>query len=154
MIDLIRRLLGGDEGSEPAAGPDAAERRLRLATCALLLEVAHADDEFTPEERARIESILSTRFGLDRAEAHALMDEADHRRRESVDLHTFTSVITSRYDEHGRFEMARMLWRVVDADGTLSRHEDYLIRKLGILLDLPPGALAAARSGAAGTPDG
>lgn len=159
MMDLIRRLLAGDEPAvaAPAAGagagspvPDAAERRLRVATCALLLEMAHADAEFSAGERARIEAILAERFGLAAAEAHALMEEAEARRRDAVDLHGFTSVITSRYDEHGRFEVARLLWSVVDADGDLSRHEDYLLRRLASLLDLRPGLLAEARRAARG----
>uniref|UniRef100_A0A832I691 TerB family tellurite resistance protein n=1 Tax=Eiseniibacteriota bacterium TaxID=2212470 RepID=A0A832I691_UNCEI len=155
MMDLIRRLLAGDAPADaaPAAdaaapAPDAAERRLRVATCALLLEMAHADAEFSAAERARIEAILSERFGLGPSAAHALMEEAEARRRDAVDLHGFTSVLTSHYDEQGRFEVARQLWRVVDADGDLSRHEDYLLRRLAALLDLRPGLLAEARRAA------
>ena len=41
--------------------------------------------------------------------------------------------------------LAEVLWRVVYADGELSRHESYLMRKLANLLELRPGFLAEAR---------
>ena len=47
--------------------------------------------------------------------------------------------------------LAEVLWRVVFADGELSRHEDYLMRKLASLLELKPGYLGEARRRASGT---
>jgi uncharacterized tellurite resistance protein B-like protein len=38
------------------------------------------------------------------------------------------------------------MWRLVYADGSLTRHESYLMRKLSNLLELRPGYLAEARS--------
>ena len=46
--------------------------------------------------------------------------------------------------------LAELLWRVVYADGELSRHEDYLARKIANLLDLRPGYLSEARNRARG----
>jgi uncharacterized tellurite resistance protein B-like protein len=54
-------------------------------------------------------------------------------------------VITREYDEGQRLLLSELLWRVVDADGVLSEHEDYLTQKLAVLLDLRPGYLAEAR---------
>ena len=64
---------------------------------------------------------------------------------EAVDLHQFTSLIIRHYDEGQRYVLAELLWRVVLADGELSRHEDTLLIKLGRLLDLRPGYLAGIR---------
>jgi uncharacterized tellurite resistance protein B-like protein len=41
--------------------------------------------------------------------------------------------------------LAEVLWGIVYADGQLSSHETYLMRKLGNLLDLRPGYLSEAR---------
>ena len=160
MLEAIKRLLVGQ--AEPAA-PEAAagraaettgatqtdDQRLRVAACALLLEIAQADDEFSDEERHHVEEVLQRHFDVPAEEAHELMAVAEVQRREAVDLYQFTSVITTHYDEGQRLLLAELLWRVVYADGELSKHEDYLMRTLAILLDLRPGYLAAARKRAA-----
>ena len=43
MLEALRKLLTG-EGSSGRAAPVDEKRRLRVATCALLLEAVHADD--------------------------------------------------------------------------------------------------------------
>lgn len=119
--------------------------RLHVAACALLLEVAHADDEFTAEERRHIERALAHHFAVAEARVRELVELAEAERRESADLHQFTSLIVEYYDEAQRLLLAELLWRVVLADGHLSAHEDYLMQKLNRLLDLRPGFLAEAK---------
>ena len=119
---------------------------LRVAACALMLEMAHADAEFTAEEQAHIEEALVRHFQLDAETARDVMSAADRARREAADLHQFTSVIDQHYDEGQRMVLAELLWRVVYADGELSRHEDYLASKIANLLDLRPGYLSEARN--------
>jgi len=150
MLEAIRRFLAG-------AGPGAAdedtgpsdEEELRVAACALLLELAHSDDEFSPEEQHLIEESLGRHFGLSPEEGRGLLALAEERRREAIDLHEFTRLVARRYDEGQRMVLAELMWRVVDADGELSRHEEGLMRKIASLLDLRPGYLAAARKRAA-----
>lgn len=146
MLENLRRMLAGratPTPGAPVAGRD--ERELHVAACALLLELAHADDEFSPAERRHIEEALTRHFGLAPGGAVELMTLAEDRRGAATDLHQFTSVIAREYDEGQRMVLAEVLWRVVYADGELSRHESYLMRKLASLLDLRPGFLAEAR---------
>ncbi len=150
MLDTLRRLLaGGPAQAAPAAAAGSPDHEVRLAACALLLELAHADDEFSPAERRHVEEAIVRHFGVDRAGAVELMALAQDRLGEATDLHQFTSVIARHYDEGQRMVLAEVLWRVVYADGELSRHESYLMRKLANLLELRPGYLAAARRRAA-----
>ena len=131
--------------TEPATGGSAdPQRALQLAACALLLEMAHADDEFSETERRHIQELVGRHFALDEEATRAIMADAERTRREATDLHELTSVINRHYDEGQRFVLAEMLWRVVYADGALSEHESYLSRKLAHLLDLRPGYLAEA----------
>lgn len=67
-----------------------------------------------------------------------------------MDLHQFTSLIMRHYDEGQRLVLAELLWRVVYADGEVSKHEDYLSQKISRLLELRPGFLAEARRRASG----
>jgi uncharacterized tellurite resistance protein B-like protein len=146
MIDALRALLAGRPAPSPepqAARDDAHE--LQVAACALLLELAHADDEFSASERRHIEEALVRHFALSAESAVELMRLAADRLGQATDLHQFTSVIARHYDEGQRMVLAEVLWRVVYADGELSRHESYLMRKLANLLELRPGFLAEAR---------
>lgn len=155
MIDAIKSFFGRHAAPAPqpetpqgeAAGEAPAEdRALHVAACALLLELAHADDEFTPDERRHVEEALVRHFDLPLETARELMELAERQRQEATDLYQFTSLINAQYDEGQRMVLTEVLWRVVYADGKLSKHEDYLMRKLANLLELRPGYLAAARN--------
>jgi uncharacterized tellurite resistance protein B-like protein len=146
---------GRDEGGEPgaAAGAGAAsgpQRPLHLAACALLLELAHADDEFTEAEATHIEVVLRRHFDLDEAEAHELMALAEQERAAAIDLWQFTSLIRASYDLGQKTLLAEIMWGLILADGEIARHEAYLLRKIANLLDLEPGYLSQARKRAAG----
>lgn len=151
MFDALKALLTGGEKPEEAAPAEGPER-LQVAACALLLELAHADQEFSPEERRHIEQAVTHYFDLGEENARKLMAVADEARREAIDLHQFTSLITRHYDEGQRMVLAEIMWRVVLADGKLSDHEAMLARQLANLLELRPGYLSEARRRAQGGP--
>jgi uncharacterized tellurite resistance protein B-like protein len=147
---------GGAESAGESATPDPevvaeadARHRLHLAACALLLELAHADDEFTLDEATHIEVVLRRHFDLSEEEAHELMELAEEERSGAVDLWQFTSLIRSSYDIGQKTLLAEVMWGLVLADGEIARHEAYLLRKIANLLDLEPGYLSAARKRAA-----
>lgn len=151
MLDAFKALFARDPVADvPASGGDGTPYRVRLAACALLLEVAHADDHFTADERAHIEDAMRDRFALTADDARALLTAAEEARREAVDLHGFTSVLTGHYDDGERVVIAEMLWRVVAADGRLSPHEEAFTRGFRRWLDLDPGRFAEARRRALG----
>jgi len=146
VLDSLRSFFNRHAAPPPAgAHVDEATRRLHIAACALLLEMAHADGTFSDDERAHIEQALSGYFDLGEEEVRELIEVAEAARSEAVDLHQFTSLIIRHYDEGQRYVLAELLWRVVLADGELSRHEDTLLIKLGRLLDLRPGYLAGIK---------
>jgi uncharacterized tellurite resistance protein B-like protein len=153
VLDALKSLLAGRSGSAPGVpAPAPRPAALEVAACALLLEVAHADREFTDDERRHIEEVVIRHFDLDPESARQLMGVAEEARRESVDLHQFTAVIARHYDEGQRMLLAELVWRIVHADGKLSEHESHLARKLANLLELRPGYLAEARRRALGGP--
>jgi uncharacterized tellurite resistance protein B-like protein len=152
MLDAIRkfvsqRIVRADSDAQMAdaqTGPSA----LQLAACALLLELAHADDEFSDAERAHIESALGRHFGLDETTARELIELAQAERREAIDHFQFARVITQHYDLGQKMVLAEVMWGVILADTEISRHESYLVRKLASLLDLAPVYLSQARQAA------
>ena len=148
MLDALKALFARHAETPAASTGTTADphRRLKIAACALLLEMAYADDEFAPAERQHIEEIVGRHFALDVEITREILAAADRERRDAVDLHQLTSVVNRHYDEGQRMVLAELLWRVVYADGKLSEHEDYLAHKLANLLDLRPGYLSEARN--------
>jgi len=148
MLEGIRQFFG--ERMEPAEVTSARDaERIQLAACALLLELAWADDEFTASERAHLESVLLRHFNLDAAAASALIALADQERKQAVDLWQFTSLIARRYDLGQKMVLAEVMWGLILADGTVAEHEAYLVRKMANLLGLEAGYLSEARAHAA-----
>ncbi len=152
MIEAIRQFfkdrLADNGSSSPARSPDHPSR-VQLAACALLLELAHADDEFSAEERAHIETTLARHFSLQHAEVSELMALAEVERSQSLDHFQFTRLIASEYDLGQKMVLAEVMWGVILADGQLSDHETHLLRKMASLMQIEPGYLAEARRSAA-----
>jgi uncharacterized tellurite resistance protein B-like protein len=152
MLDAIKafiahRILGGHSGLQPEAdrpGPTDVQ----LAAAALLLELAYADDEFSPGERTHIESALHRHFGLDETTTREVLALAQVERQNAVDYYQFARTITQHFDLAQRMVLAEVMWGVILADGKIAQHEDYLMRKLANLLDLKPAYLAQARRAA------
>ena len=153
MLEAIRRFVAdrlvGSEPS-PAAAASASPSRVQLAACALLLELAHADGEFSLEERQHIERTLVRHFGLDEATGAELMRLAETERAQSLDHFQFTRLIAAEYDLGQKMVLAEIMWGVILADGRLSDHETHLVRKMASLMQLEPAYLAQARRAAAG----
>lgn len=144
MIESIRQFFLrnlADPGPPDEVQPD----HLRLAACALLLELAYADDEFTDGERVHLESAIRRQFELDEDQAAELIQLAEEERRDAVDLWGFTNLIAENYSLGQKMVLAEAMWGLVYSDGQLARREDYLVRKISGLLRLEPGYLTEAR---------
>jgi uncharacterized tellurite resistance protein B-like protein len=150
MFDSIRKFVQGGTpvGAKRASGSGEFPP-VQVAACALLLELAHADGEFTDPERAHIEGALARHFDLEDDTIRELMALAAAERGESVDHFQFTRIIGQEFDLSQKLVLAEVMWGVILADGKLAEHETYLVRKLGNLLDLKPGYLSQARRAAA-----
>jgi uncharacterized tellurite resistance protein B-like protein len=156
MLDAIRRLMARHlEKPDSAAteAPGTVPDSVRVAACALLLEVAHADGEFSAEEQTRIEDALTRHFGLDDATRRELIDLADAERRQSIDHFQFTRMIRDHYDLGQKVLLAELMWSVILSDGKVADHEGYLVRKIASLLELPAAYLSQARERAGPKPE-
>ena len=151
MLKAIQDFFNKNIEPEPEAAPDAETKHdaVAVAACALMLELAHADDEFTEDERQHIEEAVTRHFNVPRETADELIALADEERRRAVDLYQFTSLIARSFDEGQRMVLAEVMWRIVYSDGELAKHEHYLMHKVSKLLDLKPGYLSEAKKRAA-----
>jgi uncharacterized tellurite resistance protein B-like protein len=145
MLDSIKAFFRSSMMPAEDAEPAVRDRDLRRAACALLLELAHADDEFSLEERQHLEAAVRRHFGLDHAQADALLHRAERERQSATDLWQFTNLIREHYSPGQKMVLAEIMWGLVYSDGRLSAREDQLMRKVSHLLGLKMGYLSEAR---------
>jgi uncharacterized tellurite resistance protein B-like protein len=142
MIDRLLNLFQ-PRVREAVEGDDP--RRLQVATCALLVEIARIDSQFTGEERERIVEIMRTRFRLSEEDASEILQAAEEEVRDSVHLWRFTHLINRNFSIEEKEEVIELLWRVIYEDGRLDRHEDHLIHRIASLLNLTHKQLIDAK---------
>jgi uncharacterized tellurite resistance protein B-like protein len=144
MLDSIKTFFG-DKMEPESPEEEVPEHDVRLAACALLIEIAHADDEFTEDENQHLQSAIRRQYGLDEAEAEQLIELAEQARSSAVDLWQFTKLIKQNYSLGQKMVLIEVMWGLVYADGELSSHEESLMRRVCHLLNLAPGHLSDVR---------
>ncbi len=151
LIDAIRSLLasGVPAPQERRSEPGPQVDPLHLAACALLLDVAYADGEFSAAELAHLEDVLQRHFSLPPEGGRKLLRLAEKERRNAVDHYRFTAQLRQNYDTGQKMVLAEIMWSLVLTDGEIAEREHYLTRKISNLLDLKPGHLSAAKAAAA-----
>jgi uncharacterized tellurite resistance protein B-like protein len=128
---LFQQLMNFLKGSDPA---EQRTGDLRLAVAVLLVEAAHRDEQFGPEERAVIERLLTEKFALSKDECDQLISSGEATTARMVQLHPYTHAVFEQMDPEQRIQLVEMLWEVAYADGVLDPEEDALIRKIGGLI--------------------
>ncbi len=132
MLNKIIGLLKGNEG-----GPQQSRfEKVQLATCALLLEVAHSDGDYQPVEAKIVHDLLAKRFKLSDVAVTELIEHAQDQRNETHDLFQFAREINAEFSIEEKLEIMETIWRIIYADGMLDKFEDSLARQLATLLRL------------------
>jgi uncharacterized tellurite resistance protein B-like protein len=129
MLDTLRRLIADSLPALPGATVPVPPGDLRIAACALFLDMAYASQRFSEDERQVITDLLVRHFGLDTRGAMALMAEAGRQLTATPDG-TFVRQLVAEYDAEQRRMLADLIWEVARADGFADRHEAYLASRL------------------------
>ena len=122
-----------------------ADRELQIATCALLLDIARADTEFTPEEEQKIEQLMRGHFALSEGAFLEIKKLSEQKLKGSIDLWQFAKTIKAQYSYKEKEKIIEMLWEIIYTDDSLHAHEDYLVHKVAELLNLDHGKLIDAK---------
>ena len=136
MLESIKNFFVEKMDNADHESPAFSKRSVTIACCALLLEMAHADSEFSQREKDKIISILQTSFNIAKNDASQLLNLAEQEREESVDLWQFTNLINQSYSYEAKVKVAETLWQVIYTDSKVDEHEEYLMHKLSFLLDI------------------
>jgi len=145
MMDLLRRPFGRGKPKDPARDAKADLGDVRIDACALFLEMGRVDGELSDAERSRVLAILKNEYHLSDGDALELIQAADQALEQSIDLWQFTKRINQRYSDQEKISIIQMLWKIVYADGTMDKHERYLVHKLSGLLRLSHEELIEAK---------
>jgi uncharacterized tellurite resistance protein B-like protein len=145
MLDIAKRFFGKVTENSSKNVEEQSDHDIRVATCALLVEIARIDEKFTQSEMETILSILKEKYGLSPEHADALIAEAEKELAESVDLWQFARLINENYSNDEKIEIIETLWRIVYVDGKMDQYEHYLMNKLKNLLRLSHNQLIDAK---------
>ncbi len=149
MLNLLKSWLQGNDLPRRLTDspPDTA-----VAVCALLLEAAEADNEFTPEERTLIQAQLRGRFHLSDAEVEQLIQETQKQRAAAVDAWPFTHAIRTHYTPEQKRELLVMVWQILLSDAKLTADEEQWARRLHEMLAVNHSLLMDAKREARSLP--
>lgn len=145
MIDLVKQFFGKSAKAAPKDQEQGTSHDIRIATCALLLEMSNIDGEFSESERKNIIFILKNDYQLSDEHASALLEVSNENLERSTDLWRFASLINQNYSIEEKIRVIEMIWRIAYADGNLDKHEDYLVHKMAKLLRLTHKQLIEAK---------
>ena len=117
-----------------------------VATCAVLLEIAKIDGEFTGDEQKIINSILKKNFSLTDEEVKELVKLTNEELKQSSDLWQFTNTINKNFSKEQKVQLIEHIWQIIFSDKHLKGHEDHLIHKLQTLMWLDHKDLIDAKT--------
>jgi len=144
MIDLVKKFFG-KMTKNGSAGREESFHDIRIATCALLLEMSQIDGDFSESERESILSTIMKDYHVSDEHAAAILEAADEELKGNLDLWQFTNLINRNYTPEEKIEIIEMVWRIAYTDGKLDKHEDFLVHKLADLLHLTHRQLIDAK---------
>ena len=145
MIDKLKRFFDKPQPKGSRGADQASDHDVRVAVCALFVEMARIDRKFTPAEMEMIISILKDKYGLSGEHADALIAEADRELEQSVDLWQFARLINENYSTEEKIAIIEILWQMVFVDGKMDEYEHYLMNKVKNLLRLSHDQLIDAK---------
>ncbi|MCJ7554405.1 MAG: TerB family tellurite resistance protein [Ignavibacteriaceae bacterium] len=140
MFDYLRKILLPEVNKSvvsPESKPNKSEaKKLEVATCALFVEMAKADGEFSEDERKKIVKAMKETFDLENEFVNDLIELSEQKIKESISIYEFTSTINDNFSKEDKFELMKNLWKLIYIDEKLNMYEDHLVKKIGGMLNL------------------
>jgi uncharacterized tellurite resistance protein B-like protein len=145
MFDIAKKFFGKFETGDGKREGRATDDDLRVAACALLLEMSLMDGKFSKTERERLLTIIRNEYDLSDEGVESLIRRSREELDESIDLWAFTNAINQHYSVDEKLHLIEKMWEIAYADGSLDQHENYLVHKVADLLHLSHRQLMDAK---------
>lgn len=130
MLTYLKELFVTPSNNNIADRENKNQRKLQIAACALLMEIANADDEFKDRERNRIIDLMQKQFDLTEDEVVNIISKSEEEIDKSVSLYEFTDVLNKNLDNDEKYQILKYLWHIAYSDGNLDSYEDHYIKKI------------------------
>lgn len=138
LIATIQDFFDEQLRPEVEAAPSGiANRGLQLATAVLLIEMTRVDFEVQPEERELVVRTVERVMGLSPEETAEIIHLAEEQVKLSVPLHEFARLIDEEFTLEQKKAIVELMWRIAFSDAQILAQEEYLVRKVSGLLNLP-----------------
>ncbi len=149
MLNFFKNILLGDEskgikqfnkneltGSISNNTVNSSNKKIQIATCAILIEAAKADSKFTNEEYQNIISTMKNFFNLNDEEVSNLIQLSEEKVKQSVSIYEFSSIINEHFTEDQKIELLTNLWKGIFTDERLHPYEDSLMKKISSTINV------------------
>ena len=149
MLDRLKSVFAAET---PLPETPSPADRLHVAAAALLIRAAQIDGHVDTHEQQLLQRLVGPYFGLDDAEARALLEQATAAIETANDLFQFTQQINAEFGPEHKLMLVELLWRVVLADGVVDDYEANLLRRVAGLIHVTDQDAGAARKRAESAP--
>lgn len=140
MFKNLKKIFGEsnpDSGNTLSLSPSSDKhKKVEIASCALFIELAKSDGEFSDEERELIITEMKSLFNLEKKYVDDLVLLAEEKVKESVSIYEFTGVINKSFSQEEKIELLENLWKLIYRDEKLSAYEDHLIKRIGATMNI------------------
>lgn len=144
-MDILNKFFGVNHTIQQSMHDGETPEDILVATCALFIEMAGIDGQFSDEERETILNILTEEYRLSKEHASEITSISKKRLEDSLDLWQFTNLINQNYSSEEKARIIELIWKIIYTDGNLNKYEDYLVHKLAGLLNLSHRDLIGAK---------
>ncbi|MFV2057904.1 MAG: TerB family tellurite resistance protein [Thiohalomonadales bacterium] len=133
MIDAIKKFFNDSilDNAQENTGDDS---RLKVASAALLLEMARADFAIEKQELHQVAASVRKFFGLTEQATQELLVLAEQEANDATCHYEFITLINKGFSKQDRIRLVEMLWQVAYVDERLEKHEEAMLRKIADLM--------------------
>ena len=134
MLKYFKEIFSNE--ADTANKMSGNNRKLEIAACALLLEIAKADDNFSSDEKNRVSEIMKEIFRLSSEEVKDIITASEESMENSISLYEFTDVLNHQLNNDEKYQILKYLWQIAYIDGNLDKYEDHYIKTISNNLHL------------------
>ena len=140
MFKNLRKLLSGVNpelaNTISVSSSGNKHTKVEVATCALFIELAKSDGEFSQEERDLIIIQMKNLFSLEKKYIDDLMLLAEEKVKQSISIYEFTGIINKSFSQEEKIELLENLWKLIYRDEKLTAYEDHMIKRIGATMNI------------------
>jgi uncharacterized tellurite resistance protein B-like protein len=139
MLSYLKKILMPQENSaeETSLNPGKEhDKKIQLATCILLVEIANADNQFSGEEIEKIISTMQRSYDLGEDEIRELIHLAQERRKTDISIYEYTNIISRSFSNDEKYELLKKFWHLVYTHKSMDKYEEQIVKKIGMLINV------------------